>query len=226
MSRIFKLYYPYIITLIGFVLFVNYGLTNAQPNISTTSNLSPNAQDNASTPNAQHNASAPNAQHNASTPNAQHNAAAKDTSSSITETVNQVLSGSIDGMIGETVDMLTSDTAKMGKDSAKSSFENELPSSLNLGKNNNSIAEDSPTEERIQGNSSSNTLNTNKQIIANNESTSDPVGKIKQSFQKSMYNSTIVQSFDNNSFSKLGNQNTFDDFVYKMKNILDIDLFK
>ena len=208
MSRNFKLYYPYIITLIGFVLFVNYGLTNAQPNISTTNNLSPYAQP------------------NASTPYAQPNGATKDTSSSITETVNQVLSGSIDGMIGETVDMLTSDTANMGKDSAKSSFENKLPSSLTLGKNNNSIAEDSPAEERIQGNSSNNTLNTNKQIIANNESTSDPVGEIKQSFQKSMYNSTIVQSFDNNSFSKLGNQNKFDDFVFKMKNILDIDLFK
>ena len=217
MSRNFKLYYPYIITLIGFVLFVNYGLTNAQPNISTTNNLSPNAQPNASTPNAQH---------NVSTPNAQHNAATKDTSSSITETVNQVLSGSIDGMIGDTVDMLTSDTANMGKDSAKSSFENKLPSSLTLGKNNNSISEDSPTNERIQGNSTNNTLNTNKQTITNNESTSDPVGEIKQSFQKSLYNSTIVQSFDNNSFSKLGNQNTFDDFVFKMKNILDIDLFK
>jgi hypothetical protein len=239
-SRNFKLYYPYIITLIGFVFFVNYGLTNAQPNISTTYNLSPNAQPNASAPNAQPNASAPNAQPNASAPNApapnaqpnasapnaRPNAATKDASSSITETVNQVLSGSIDGMIGETVNMLTSDTANMGKDSAKSSFEKELPSSLTLGKNNNSIAEDSPTEERIQGNSSNNTSNTNKQIIANNESTSDPVDEIKQSFQKSMYNSTIVQSFDNNSFSKLGNQNTFDDFVYKMKNILDIDLFK
>ena len=217
MSRNFKLYYPYIVTVIGFVLFVNYGLTNAQPNLSTTNNLSPNAQPNASTSNAQP---------NASTSNAQPNAATKDTSSSITETVNQVLSGSIDGMIGDTVDMLTSDTANMGKDSAKSSFENKLPSSLTLGKNNNSIAEHSPTEERIRGNSSTNTSNTNKQIIANNESTSDPVGEIKQSFQKSMYNSTIVQSFDNNSFSKLGNQNTFDDFVFKMKNILDIDLFK
>jgi hypothetical protein len=225
-SRNFKLYYPYIITLIGFVLFVNYGLTNAQPNLSTTNNLSPNAQSNASTPNAQSNASTPNAQSNASTPNAQSNAATKDTSSSITETVNQVLSGSIDGMIGDTVNMLTSNTANMGKDSAKSSFENKLPSSLTLGKNNNSIAEDSPTNERIQGNSTNNTLNTNKQTIAKNESTSDPVGEIKQSFQKSMYNSTIVQSFDNNSFSKLGNQNTFDDFVFKMKNILDIDLFK
>jgi hypothetical protein len=230
-SRNFKLYYPYIITLIGFVLFVNYGLTNAQPNLPTTNNLSPNAstsnaQPNASTSNAQPNASTSNAQPNASTSNAQPNAATKDTSSSITETVNQVLSGSIDGMIGDTVDMLTSDTANMGKDSAKSSFENKLPSSLNLGKNNNSIAEDSPTNERIQGNSTNNTLNTNKQIIANNESTSDPVGEIKQSFQKSMYNSTIVQSFDNNSFSKLGNQNIFDDFVFKMKNILDINLFK
>jgi hypothetical protein len=41
-----------------------------------------------------------------------------------------------------------------------------------------------------------------------------------------MYNSTIVQSFDNNSFTNLVNQNTFDEFLYKMKNILDIDLFK
>jgi hypothetical protein len=242
-SRNFKLYYPFIITLIGFVFFVNYGLTNAQPNISTPYILSqiaqpnasapnaqpnasaPNAQPNASAPNAQPNASAPNAQPNASAPNAQPNAATKDTSLSITETVNQVLSGSIDGMIGETVNMLTSDTANMGKDSAKSSFKNELPSSLTLGKNNNTIA-DSPTEKRIQGNSSNNTSNTTRQIMANNKSTPDPVGEIKQSFQKSMYNSTIAQSFDNNSFSKLGNQNTFDDFVYKMKNILDIDLFK
>jgi hypothetical protein len=224
-SRNFKLYYPFIITLIGFVFFVNYGLTNAQPNISTPYILSQIAQPNASAPNAQPNASAPNAQPNASAPNAQPNAATKDTSLSITETVNQVLSGSIDGMIGETVNMLTSDTANMGKDSAKSSFKNELPSSLTLGKNNNTIA-DSPTEKRIQGNSSNNTSNTTRQIMANNKSTPDPVGEIKQSFQKSMYNSTIAQSFDNNSFSKLGNQNTFDDFVYKMKNILDIDLFK
>ena len=172
MSRNFKLYYPYIITLIGFVLFVNSGLTNAQPNLSTTNNLSPNAQSNTSTPNAQPNA-APLMHSLTQAPNAQSNAATKGTSSSITETVNQVLSGSIDGMIGETVNMLTSDTTIMGKDSAKSSFRNKLPSSLTLRKNNNSIVEDSPTNERIQGNSTNNTLNTNKQTIANNESPSN-----------------------------------------------------
>lgn len=203
MSRIFRLYYAYLITLISFVLFTTNGLISAQLNVT-----SPNTPLNVTSPNTQPTLSSPGA------------------SSSITEAVNEVLSGSIDGMIGETVNMLTSDTANMGRDSAKSSFENELPSSLNLGKNNNSIAEDSPTEKRIQGNSSNNTSNTTRQIIANNKSTSDPVGEIKQSFQRSMYNSTIAQSFDNNSFSKLGNQNTFDDFVYKMKNILDIDLFK
>jgi len=41
-----------------------------------------------------------------------------------------------------------------------------------------------------------------------------------------MYNSSIVQSFDNNSFTKIVDQNTLDQFVYKMENILDIDLFK
>jgi hypothetical protein len=61
---------------------------------------------------------------------------------------------------------------------------------------------------------------------SNNESAPDSVDEIKQSFQRSMYNSTIVQSFDNNSFTKLVNQNTFDDLLYKMKNILDTDLFK
>jgi len=115
--------------------------------------------------------------------NAQTNATSPNTSSSISETVNEVLSGSIDGVIGDTVNMLTSDTANMS-------------------------------------------LFINKQIQANNETNSDSVDKIKQSFQKSMYNSTIVQSFNNNSFTKLVNQNTFDEFLYKMKNILDIDLFK
>ncbi len=204
-------------TLIGFVIFANNGLINAQNNVTILNTSSSNAQPNMTTPNAQPNMTTPNAQPNAATPN---------TSSSITETVNDVLSGSIDGMIGETVNMLASDTANLDKDSAKSSLENELPSSLSLGKNNHTVVKDSPTEERIQGNVSNNTLNNNKQIQANNGSTSDSVDDIKQSFQKSMYNSTIVQSFDNNSFTKLENQNTFDEFVYKMKNILDIDLFK
>ena len=60
----------------------------------------------------------------------------------------------------------------------------------------------------------------------NNESPPNSVDEIKQSFQRSKYNSTIVQSFDNNSFTKLRNQNTFDDLIYKMKNILETDLFK
>jgi hypothetical protein len=213
-------------TLIGFVLFANNGLINAQNNVTTLNTSSSNAQPNMTTLNEQPIMTIPNAQPNMTTPNAQPNAATPNTSSSITEAVNEVLSGSIDGMIGETVNMLASDTANMGKDSAKSSFENELPSSLSLEKSNHTVAKDSPTEERIQGKVSNNTLNNNKQIQANNESTSDSVNDIKQSFQKSMYNSTIVQSFDNNSFTKLENQNTFDELIYKMKNILDIDLFK
>jgi hypothetical protein len=213
-------------TLIGFVLFANNGLINAQNNVTTLNTSSSNAQPNMTTLNEQPIMTIPNAQPNMTTPNAQPNAATPNTSSSITEAVNEVLSGSIDGMIGETVNMLASDTADMGKDSAKSSFGNELPSSLSLEKSNHTVLKDSPTEERIQGNVSNNTLNNNKQIQANNESTSDSVNDIKQSFQKSMYNSTIVQSFDNNSFTKLENQNTFDELVYKMKNILDIDLFK
>jgi hypothetical protein len=216
-SRNFKLYSIYFLTLVGFVLFVNNGLSNAENNVTTINTSSPNAQPNMTTPNAQP---------NMTTPNAQPTAAAPNTSSSITDTVNEVLSGSIDGMIGETVNMLASDTANMGKDSAKNSFENELPSSLGLGKSNHTAAEDSPTGERIQGNVRNNTLNNNKQIQANNKSTSDSVDEIKQSLQKSMYNSTIVQSFDNNTFTKLEDQNTFDEIVYKMKNILDIDLFK
>ena len=222
-------------TLVGFVLFANNGLINAQNNVTTLNTSSSNEQPNMTTPNARPNMTTlneqpimttPNAQPNMTTPNAQPNAATPNTSSSITEAVNEVLSGSIDGMIGETVNMLSSDTANMGKDSAKSSFENELPSSLSLEKSNHTVVKDSPTEKRIQGNVSNNTLNNNKQIQANNESTSDSVNDIKQSFQKSMYNSTIVQSFDNNSFTKLENQNTFDELIYKMKNILDIDLFK
>jgi hypothetical protein len=135
-----------------------------------------------------------------------------------------VLSGSIDGMIGDTVNML-SDTDKMGKDSAKGSVEKELPSSLILEKNNYTV-KDSVPKEKIEANVSKNTINIDRQNKSINDSISDSVNQIKQSAQKSMYNSTIVQSFDNNSLTKLENQNTLDKFVYKMKNILDIDLFK
>jgi hypothetical protein len=129
-------------------------------------------------------------------------------------------------MIGETVGMLSSDTASLGEDSGKSSLEEELPSSLSLGRNNQTITQDIPIETRIEANASNNTQNISNQMQPNNESAPDSVDEIKQSFQRSMYNSTIVQSFDNNSFTKLVNQNTFDDLIYKMKNILDTDLFK
>jgi len=210
-SRIFRLYYAYLITLISFVLFTTNGLINAQLNVTSPNTL---------------NVTSPNTLLNVTSPNTQRTLSSPDASSSITEAVNEVLSGSIDGMIGETVNMLTSDTANIGKDSIKSSFENELPSSLTLDKNKTNITQNEPFEPKIQGNLSNNTLNISKQIQANNETASDSVNKIKQSFQKSMYNSTIVQSFDNNSFTNLVNQNTFDEFLYKMKNILDIDLFK
>jgi hypothetical protein len=202
-SRIFRLYYAYLITLISFVLFTTNGLISAQLNVTST-----------------------NTPLNVTSPNTQPTLSSPDASSSITEAVNEVLSGSIDGMIGETVNMLTSDTANISKDSIKSSFENKLPSSLTLDKNKSNITQNEPIEPKIQANLSNNTLNISKQIQANNETASDSVNKIKQSFQKSMYNSTIAQSFDNNSFTKLANQNTFDEFLYKMKNILDIDLFK
>jgi hypothetical protein len=202
-ARIFRLYYAYLITLISFVLFTTNGLISAQLNVTST-----------------------NTPLNVTSPNTQPTLSSPDASSSITEAVNEVLSGSIDGMIGETVNMLTSDTANISKDSIKSSFENKLPSSLTLDKNKSNITQNEPIEPKIQANLSNNTLNISKQIQANNETASDSVNKIKQSFQKSMYNSTIAQSFDNNSFTKLANQNTFDEFLYKMKNILDIDLFK
>jgi hypothetical protein len=129
-------------------------------------------------------------------------------------------------MIGETVDMLNSDTAKVGDDASTSSLESELPSSLTIDKNNQSAVQDTPLQTRIEGNTTTGVLNNSKTIQADNENTSDSVDEIKQSLQKSMYNSSIVQSFDNNSFTKIVNQNTLDQFVYKMKNILDIDLFK
>ena len=206
MSRNFKLYHVYTISLISFVLFAINGLTSAQPNLTT-----PNIQTNLTTANEL----LTNQQTATSPP-----------SSSITETVNEVLSGSIDGMIGETVDILSSDTVNLGEDSGKSSLEEELPSSLTLGRNNQTITQDIPIETRIEANASNNTQNISNEMQPNNESALDSVDEIKQSFQRSMYNSTIVQSFDNNSFTKLVNQNTFDDLLYKMKNILDTDLFK
>ena len=208
MSRNIGLYFVSVITLIGFVLFANYELSNAQSNSTAAPNLT-----------------APNIQSNLTTPNGSPTVDIPNTSSSISETLNDVLSGSIDGMIGETVDMLSSDTAKVGDDSSTSSLENELPSSLTLDKNNQSAVQDT-LQTRIEGNTTSGVLNNSKIIPADNESTSDSVDEIKQSLQKSMYNSSIVQSFDNNSFTKIVDQDTLDQFVYKMKNILDIDLFK
>ena len=229
MSRNFKLYHVYTISLISFVLFAINGLTSAQPNLTT--------------PNIQPNLTTPNIQPNLTTANdllTNRQTATSPPSSSITETVNEVLSGSIDGMIGETVDILSSDTVNLGEDSGKSSLEEELPSSLTLGRNNQTITQDIPIETRIEANASNNTQNASNntqnasnntqnisnEMQSNNESAPDSVDEIKQSFQRSMYNSTIVQSFDNNSFTKLVNQNTFDDLLYKMKNILDTDLFK
>lgn len=215
MSRNFKLYYVYIISLISFVLFATNGLTNGQPNLTA-----PNIQPNLTTPNIQPNLTTANSllteqQTLASTP-----------SSSITETVNEVLSGSIDGMMGDTVDMLTSNTANPGQTADKSSLEEEIPSSLNLGKNNQTIVQDLPVELKVIGNASNSTQNISNLLQPSNQSARDSVDQIKQSFQKSMYNSTIAQSFDNNSFTKLADQNTFDNLIYKMKNLLDTDLFK
>jgi len=225
-SRNFRLYFVSVITLIGFVLFANYELSNAQSNSTTAPNLTaPSIQSNLTAPSIQSNLTAPSIQSNLTTPNGSPTVDIPNTSSSISETLNDVLSGSIDGMIGETVDMLSSDTAKVGDDSSTSSLENELPSSLTLDKNNQSAVQDT-LQTRIEGNTTSGVLNNSKIIPADNESTSDSVDEIKQSLQKSMYNSSIVQSFDNNSFTKIVDQDTLDQFVYKMKNILDIDLFK
>jgi hypothetical protein len=207
-------------------LFANYELSNAQSNSTTAPNLTaPSIQSNLTAPSIQSNLTAPSIQSNLTTPNGSPTVDIPNTSSSISETLNDVLSGSIDGMIGETVDMLSSDTAKVGDDSSTSSLENELPSSLTLDKNNQSAVQDT-LQTRIEGNTTSGVLNNSKIIPADNESTSDSVDEIKQSLQKSMYNSSIVQSFDNNSFTKIVDQDTLDQFVYKMKNILDIDLFK
>ena len=226
MSRNFKLYFVSVLTLIGFVLFANYDLSNAQSNITAPNLTAPSIQPNLTAPSIQPNLTAPSIQPNLTTPNGSPTVDIPNTSSSISEAVNEVLSGSIDGMIGETVDMLNSDTAKVGDDASTSSFESELPSSLTIDKNNQSAVQDTPLQTRIEGNTTTGVLNNSKTIQADNENTSDSVDEIKQSLQKSMYNSSIVQSFDNNSFTKIVNQNTLDQFVYKMKNILDIDLFK
>ena len=196
------------LTLLGFVLFANHSLSNAQSNITAANLTAPSVQPNLTTASRSPSVDNPS------------------TSSSITETVNDVLSGSIDGMIGETVDMLNSDTVKASDASSKGSLENELPSSLTLGKNNQSAIQDTPLQTRIDSNTTVGVLNNSKIIPTNNQSPSNSVDEIKQSLQKSLYNSSIVQSFDNNSFTKIVNQNSLEQFVYKMKNILDIDLFK
>ncbi|HEU4467481.1 MAG TPA: hypothetical protein VFR61_00415 [Nitrososphaeraceae archaeon] len=219
MSTNFRLYYIYIISLIGLVFFSTHGLTVAQPNLTIPDTFSP-IQPNLTTPNTQPNLTTPN------TVISNQQTEVSNPSSSITETVNEVLSGSIDGMIGDTVDMLTSNTANPEQTVDKSSLEEEIPSSLTLGKNNQTIVQDLRTETKVIGNASNSTQNISNLIQPSNQSARDSVDQIKQSFQKSMYNSTIAQSFDNNSFTKLADQNTFDNLIYKMKNILDTELFK
>jgi hypothetical protein len=215
-----------VLTLLGFVLFANYSLSYAQSNITATNLTAPSIQPNLTAPSIQPNLTAPSIQPNLSTASRSPTIDNPSTSSSITETVNDVLSGSIDGMIGETVDMLNSDTVKARDASSKGSLENELPSSLTLDKNNQSAIQDTPVQTRIESNTTVGVLNNSKIIPTNNQSPSNSVDEIKQSLQKSLYNSSIVQSFDNNSFTKIVNQNSLEQFVYKMKNILDIDLFK
>ena len=206
-------------SLIGLVLFSTHGLTIAQPNLTIPDTFSP-IQPNLTTPNTQPNLTTPN------TVISNQQTDVSNPSSSITETVNEVLSGSIDGMIGETVDMLISNTANPVQTADKSSLEEEIPSILTLGKNNQTIVQDLPVETKAIGNASNSTQNISNVLQPSNQSARDSVDQIKQSFQKSMYNSTIAQSFDNNSFTKLADQDTFDNLIYKMKNILDTDLFK
>jgi len=203
------------------VLFVNNGLINALPNGTISNSSSPNALPNGTISKSLSSVASPNPTQS----NGKNNQGSTSASSSITETVNEVLSGSIDGMIGDTVNML-SHGAKTGKDPAKNSVEQELPSSITLGKNNSTILKNTPHKEKIAGNLSNNTFDRDKHNKIINKNTSDPVNEIKQSAQNSMYNATIVQSFDNNSLTKLHSQNTLGELVYKMKNILDIDLFK
>jgi len=198
------------ISLIGLALLSTNDSITAQPNLTAPDTFSP-IQPNLTTPNTV----ISNQQTEVTTP-----------SSSITETVNEVLSGSIDGMIGETVDMLTGSSANPEETSDKSSFDQEIPSSLTLGKNNQTIEQVIPAETKLIGNASNSTQNISNVLQPTNQSTSDSLDQIKQSFQNSIYNSTIAQSLDNNSFTRIGDQNTFDNLIYKMQNILDTDLFK
>ena len=227
MSKDFRLCCVYIIFLTGLLLFSTISLIAAQPDLTIPDAFSL-LQPNLTTPNTQPNLTTPNTQPNLTTPNTViSNQQAKEStpSSSITETINEVLSGSIDGMIGDTVDMLNSNSGNSEETSDKSSLEGQIPSSLTLEKNNQTIVQDTPSETIPIGNASNNTQNIIK-VLQPNQSAQDSVDKIKQSFQKSMYNSTIAQSFDNNSFTKLADQNTFDNLIYKMQNILETDLFK
>ena len=218
MSTNFSLFCVYTISLIGLLHFSTTSFISAQPNLAIPDAFSL-IQSNMSTPNTQPNMSTPN------TVISNQQTEETTTSSSITETVNEVLSGSIDGMIGDTVDMLNSNSGNSDATSDKSSLDNEIPSSLTLEKNNQTIVRDTPETKTI-GNTSNNTQNISKVLQPNNQSSQNSVDQIKQSFQKSMYNSTITQSFDNNSFTKLADQNTFDNLIYKMQNILETDLFK
>jgi len=218
-STNFSLCCVYIITLIGLVLFSTTSLIRAQTNLTIPDTFSP-IQPNLTSPNTQPNLTSPN-----SLISSQQTETANP-SSSITETVNEVLSGSIDGMIGETVDMLSRGSTNSQGISDKSSLDQEIPSSLTLAKNNQTTDQLIPAETRRIGNTSNSIQNISNLMPRDNQSTSDSVDQIKQSFQKSIYNSTIAQSFDNNSFTKIGDHNTFDNLIYKMKNILDTDLFK
>jgi hypothetical protein len=67
----------------------------------------------------------------------------KNSSTSITEMINEVLSGSgsVDGMIGETVNRLNDSTT------SPRNFHNEMPSDSIFGKRNNTLIQTKLTEE-------------------------------------------------------------------------------
>ena len=204
---------------ISLVLFSTIGSITAQPNLTTRDTFF-SIQPNLTTPNIQPNLTTPK------TVISKLQTEVTSPSTSITETVNEVLSGSIDGMIGETVDMLTSSSTDPKETSNKGSFDQEIPSSLALDPNNQTNEFVIPTETKLIGNVSNSTKNISTVLQSTNQSTNDSLNQLKQSFQRSIYNSTIAQSFDNNSLTKIRNENTFNSLIYKMKNILDTDLFK